>query len=106
MNALGRLWAVKLILASDHVLSEHWIFRAVRHPNYLLAIIPELLGLALSLHAFYTLAIIGTLYVFPLQRRIREEDSVMKNALLFTRTQVQRDKRGDRDLPTARSKAG
>jgi len=80
MNALGQLWTVKLILASDHALSRHWIFSVVRHPNYLLAIIPELLGLALFLHAFYTLIILGPLYLVPLTRRVREENSIMKRA--------------------------
>jgi len=54
MHALGPLWTVKLIVAKDHVLSEHWIFQAMRHPNYFLAILPELIGLALCLHAFVT----------------------------------------------------
>jgi len=80
MGALGRLWTVKLILARDHVLSTHWIFRVVRHPNYLLAIVPELLGLSLFLHAFYTSAIVGGLYILPLVQRIREESSIMKTA--------------------------
>jgi isoprenylcysteine carboxyl methyltransferase (ICMT) family protein YpbQ len=80
IHALGRLWTVKLILASDHKLCRHPIFRLVRHPNYLLGLIPELLGLGLALHAFCSLTILGTLYVLPLVLRIKEENSIMKGA--------------------------
>ena len=46
-RALNRLWTVKLLIASDHVLNQSTLFRWVRHPNYFLNIIPELCGLAL-----------------------------------------------------------
>ncbi|WP_245268443.1 isoprenylcysteine carboxylmethyltransferase family protein [Mesorhizobium sp. WSM2561] len=41
---LGRFWTVKLMIARDHVLITHPLFRWVRHPNYYLNILPELLG--------------------------------------------------------------
>ena len=74
---LGRLWTVKLLIAADHRLVEHWLFRRVRHPNYLLNILPELVGFALALHAWWTLAIGLPLYLVPLVLRIRQEEQAM-----------------------------
>jgi isoprenylcysteine carboxyl methyltransferase (ICMT) family protein YpbQ len=33
MRLLGRWWTVKLIIAADHELVVHALFRAVRHPT-------------------------------------------------------------------------
>src|SRR5437870_13907816 len=35
----------KLLIASDHTLNQSGLFRWVRHPNYFLNILPELVGL-------------------------------------------------------------
>jgi isoprenylcysteine carboxyl methyltransferase (ICMT) family protein YpbQ len=78
IRTLGRLWTVKLLIAKDHVLIDTPLFRAVRHPNYFLNILPELVGLSLVFHAFWTLAIGLPLYLIPLSIRIREEEAVMK----------------------------
>jgi isoprenylcysteine carboxyl methyltransferase (ICMT) family protein YpbQ len=78
MKILGRLWTVKLLIAGDHTLVTHPLFRAVRHPNYFLNILPELAGLALVLHAYWTLGIGLLLYLIPLTNRIREEERVMR----------------------------
>ncbi|MCR8827928.1 isoprenylcysteine carboxyl methyltransferase family protein [Pseudosulfitobacter koreensis] len=74
---LGRLWTVKLYIAPDHRLATNWLFRRVRHPNYFLNIIPELIGLALVLDAWVTLAIGLPLYLVILALRIREEERIM-----------------------------
>jgi isoprenylcysteine carboxyl methyltransferase (ICMT) family protein YpbQ len=78
IRTLGRLWTVKLIIAGDHVLVTHPLFRWVRHPNYFLNILPELIGFALTLHAWYTLAIGLPLYFIPLIIRIRQEEAAMR----------------------------
>jgi isoprenylcysteine carboxyl methyltransferase (ICMT) family protein YpbQ len=75
---LGRLWTVKLIIARDHELVTHPLFRTVRHPNYFLNILPELIGYALSLHAYATLLIGIPIYLVPLTIRIRQEERVMR----------------------------
>jgi len=67
-RALNRLWTVKLIIASDHRLNQSALFRWVRHPNYFLNIIPELVGLAL---------IMGAWMVLVLRVRIVQEEQVM-----------------------------
>ena len=77
---LGRLWTVKLIIAPDHQLNAHFLFRWVRHPNYFLNILPELVGFALYLHAFITLSVGVAIYLIPLTARIRLENHVMQDA--------------------------
>lgn len=78
IRLLGRWWTVKVILARDHQLVRHPLFRYVRHPNYYLNIIPELVGLALALHAFGTLLIGLPIYLIVLRARIRIEEKVMR----------------------------
>jgi isoprenylcysteine carboxyl methyltransferase (ICMT) family protein YpbQ len=77
VRLLGRFWTVKLIIARDHQLVTHPLFRWIRHPNYFLNILPELVGFALALHAFLVLAIGLPLYLVPLIIRIRQEDAAM-----------------------------
>jgi isoprenylcysteine carboxyl methyltransferase (ICMT) family protein YpbQ len=76
---LGRLWTVKLMIARDHQLVTHPLFRMVRHPNYFLNILPELIGYALTLHAYVTLVAGLIVYAVPLALRIRQEEAVMRN---------------------------
>ena len=78
IHLLGEQWTVKLLISPDHVLIEHAFFRVLRHPNYFLNIIPELVGLALALHAFVALSVGLALYLIPLSIRIREEERVMQ----------------------------
>ena len=78
VRLLGRLWTVKLIIAADHELVTHPLFRAIRHPNYFLNIVPELIGLTLALHSYRTLAIGLPIYLVPLVVRIVQEEKVMK----------------------------
>src|SRR5215471_19555271 len=77
-RALHRLWTVKLLIASDHVLNQSALFRWVRHPNYFLNIIPELVGLALIMGAWVVLVIGLPLYLLVLRRRIVQEEQVMR----------------------------
>jgi isoprenylcysteine carboxyl methyltransferase (ICMT) family protein YpbQ len=77
-HLLGRLWTVKLMIARDHVLVTHPLFRWVRHPNYFLNILPELIGFALVLHAYFTLVIGLAIYAVPLGIRIFQEERVMR----------------------------
>ena len=77
-HLLGRLWTVKLMIARDHALVTHPLFRLVRHPNYFLNILPELIGYALTLHAFVTLVVGLIVYALPLALRIRQEETIMR----------------------------
>lgn len=57
MRLLGNDWSVKLIFEENHQLNEHWLFQYVKHPNYFLNILPELLGIGLLFHAYVTLGV-------------------------------------------------
>jgi isoprenylcysteine carboxyl methyltransferase (ICMT) family protein YpbQ len=78
IRLLGRLWTVRLLIAKDHSLVSHPLFRIVRHPNYFLNVLPELVGFALVLHAYYTLLIGLPLYLIPLVIRMRQEEAAMR----------------------------
>lgn len=78
--ALRHIWTVKLIIApkEHHTLNKSFLFRVVKHPNYYLNIIPELIGIALFFHAWITLVVGMSIYLIPLIKRIRQEDAIMK----------------------------
>jgi isoprenylcysteine carboxyl methyltransferase (ICMT) family protein YpbQ len=75
---LKGLWTVKLLMASDHTLNQRALFRWVRHPNYFLNILPELLGLALIMGAWIVLVLGLPGYLLVLRRRIIQEEQVMQ----------------------------
>jgi isoprenylcysteine carboxyl methyltransferase (ICMT) family protein YpbQ len=76
-RALQGLWTVKLLIATDHQLNQSALFRWVRHPNYFLNIILELVGLALIMGAWIVLVVGLPLYLLVLRRRIVQEEQVM-----------------------------
>ncbi len=75
---LSPIWTVKLIIAKDHSLVKNKIFKLVKHPNYFLNIVPELIGISLIFQAFNTLIVLFPIYMIPLIIRIRNEEKVMK----------------------------
>jgi isoprenylcysteine carboxyl methyltransferase (ICMT) family protein YpbQ len=78
MHTLGPFWSGKVLIAPGHQLVVHPIFRAIKHPNYFLNMIPELVGFSIMLHAFITLAIGFPLFLISLLFRIRVEEQVLK----------------------------
>ncbi|SFE42157.1 Uncharacterized protein YpbQ, isoprenylcysteine carboxyl methyltransferase (ICMT) family [Chitinophaga sp. CF118] len=78
--AIRHVWTVKLIIApsSMHTINKSPLFRYVKHPNYFLNIIPELIGIALFFHAWITLVVGMIIYLIPLITRIRQEEAIMK----------------------------
>lgn len=79
IQILGKYWTVKLIFADKHTLNTNWLFKHVKHPNYFLNIIPELIGVTLVFHAWYTLLILLIPYGVCLCLRIREENRLLAN---------------------------
>lgn len=75
---LNPVWTVKLYIAENHQLNTNWLFKLIKHPNYFLNVIPELIGIALICQSFYTLAIGFPIYMIPLIKRIQQENQVMK----------------------------
>ena len=78
IHLLGRFWTVKLLIARDHALVLHPFFRIIRHPNYFLNATPELVGLALVLHAYDTLVVGLPIVLILFANRIRQEERAMK----------------------------
>ncbi|MBD8878818.1 isoprenylcysteine carboxylmethyltransferase family protein [Roseibium polysiphoniae] len=76
---LGRFWTVKVIVARDHVLVTNRFFNLIRHPNYFLNILPELIGFSLALQAYVTLLVGVPIYLSVLLLRIRQEEKVMRD---------------------------
>jgi isoprenylcysteine carboxyl methyltransferase (ICMT) family protein YpbQ len=80
IRLLGRLWTLRLLIAKDHVLIRHPLFLWFKHPNYFLAVLPELIGLAFALHAWRTLLFGLPVYLVSLSVRIRQEHAAMNQA--------------------------
>jgi isoprenylcysteine carboxyl methyltransferase (ICMT) family protein YpbQ len=78
IHELGPFWTIKVLMAPGHELKQSRLFRSIRHPNYYLNIIPELLALALIMKAWLTLVILFPAYLAALIRRIRIEESAMR----------------------------
>lgn len=78
IRELGGFWTIKVLIAPSHSLKKSRLFRIVRHPNYYLNIIPELLALALIMKAWLTLVILYPVYLAALIRRIRTEEAAMR----------------------------
>ncbi|WP_417672276.1 isoprenylcysteine carboxyl methyltransferase family protein [Roseibium sp.] len=78
ISVLGRFWTVKVIVAPDHQLVKNRLFNAIRHPNYFVNIIPELIGFALALQAWGTLIVGLPVYLVILFLRIRQEEGAMR----------------------------
>lgn len=78
IRELGEVWTIKLIIANDHPVNKSALFRYVRHPNYFLNVVPELVAVAMICQAWTVLAIGLPLYMIPLGIRIYQEETVMK----------------------------
>ncbi|WP_101776073.1 isoprenylcysteine carboxyl methyltransferase family protein [Pasteurella oralis] len=77
IHELKEIWTVKIYILPEHKINRSFLFKYVRHPNYFLNIIPELIGLCLFCQAKYT-AIIGLpIYLVILAIRIKQEESAM-----------------------------
>jgi isoprenylcysteine carboxyl methyltransferase (ICMT) family protein YpbQ len=78
IHELGNLWTIRVLIAPDHTLKQSRLFRTVRHPNYYLNVLPELVALALVMKAWWVLLILFPCYVAVLARRITIEEEVMR----------------------------
>lgn len=76
---LRDIWTVKLYIVPNQRIERSFLFKTVRHPNYYLNIMPELVGVALLCNAWTTLAIGFPLYLCLLIVRIRQEENAMRH---------------------------
>ncbi|OJG53942.1 hypothetical protein RV06_GL000561 [Enterococcus haemoperoxidus] len=77
VKSLGEYWTVKLIFAGNHVLNTSWVFKYIKHPNYFLNIVPELIGITLLFHAWLTIMVFIVPYSICLYLRIKEENELL-----------------------------
>lgn len=78
---LEGIWTVKLMIVKNHKFNNHWLFRVVKHPNYFLNIIPELAGLTLLCHGFYTALAVSPFYAIVMYLRVKEENQLIKDVI-------------------------
>ena len=75
---LSPIWTVKLMVAKNHQYVDHWLFRNIKHPNYFLNIVPELVGLILVCQAWYTALLLLPIYAIIMYIRIIEENKIIE----------------------------
>ncbi|KPN71976.1 isoprenylcysteine carboxyl methyltransferase family protein [Neisseria sp. 83E34] len=79
IRELGEIWTLKIYIHPRHTINRSWLFRHVRHPNYFLNVIPELIGIGLLCHAWTTMTIGLPVYFVILAIRIRQEHEAMRH---------------------------
>lgn len=77
--SLGKVWTMKLLIgpAWYHSVHRGFLFRWVRHPNYYLNLLPELLGIVLICQTWVAFFLFPV-YLVMLGNRITLEEEVMK----------------------------
>ena len=68
----------KLMVAKNHQYVDHWLFRNIKHPNYFLNIVPELVGIILVCQAWYTARLLLPIYAIIMYIRIIEENKIIE----------------------------
>ena len=76
---LRDVWTVKVYIVPHQRIETSFLFRTVRHPNYILNILPELVGVAMLCHAWCTLALGLPVYCVILAVRIVQEERAMRD---------------------------
>lgn len=74
---LRDVWTVKLLIAKGHKLNTGFIFKYIRHPNYFLNIIPELVAITIICKSWPVFVVLFPFYLVTLVVRIIEEEKVM-----------------------------
>ena len=85
---LKDVWTLKIYIVPGHRLENGWLFRTFKHPNYFLNIIPELLGISILCKGWYTLSLIGPIYLLVLCIRIRQEERAMAQVYKSNKSQT------------------
>ncbi|MCX8132000.1 MAG: DUF1295 domain-containing protein [Clostridia bacterium] len=75
---LREVWTVKLLIAKKHKINKSFFFKYIRHPNYFLNIIPELISITLISKFYMLFIVVFPVYLITLVLRITEEERVMK----------------------------
>ncbi len=81
VKLLDGIWTVKLMIVKNHKFNNHFLFRSIKHPNYFLNILPELIGIALLCHSKITSMLVLPLYAIVMYIRIKEENMLIKEVI-------------------------
>ncbi|OFU78298.1 hypothetical protein HMPREF3110_07520 [Staphylococcus sp. HMSC10C03] len=76
IRTLGPIWTLKVYILKEHHIVKSGLFKFVKHPNYFLNIIPELIGVILLTQA-YPVSVLLIPYAVSLYVRIQQEESAM-----------------------------
>ena len=76
---LREVWTLKVYILPEHKVNKTFLFKWVKHPNYFLNILPELIGMALLCKAVFTFCLLFPIYLVILAVRIRQEENAMKH---------------------------
>ncbi len=73
------IFSMLMLMLVIHLLGDIW---TVKHPNYFLNILPELIGLTLLSHAYMTFVLVFPVYAVILYRRIAEEEKLLHEVII------------------------
>lgn len=76
---LREVWTLKVYILPEHKVNKTFLFKWIKHPNYFLNILPELIGMALLCKAVFTFCLLFPIYLVILAVRIRQEENAMKH---------------------------
>ncbi|VEJ19586.1 isoprenylcysteine carboxyl methyltransferase family protein [Capnocytophaga canimorsus] len=76
---LREVWTLKIYILPEHKVNTSFLFKWIKHPNYFLNILPELVGMALLCKAYYTFCFLFPIYMIILSVRIYQEEVAMKH---------------------------
>lgn len=76
---IRNVWTLKVYILPEHKINNTFLFKWIKHPNYYLNIIPELIGMAVLCKASNTFCILFPIYMVLLFIRIRQEERAMQH---------------------------
>ncbi|KGN81808.1 membrane protein [Porphyromonadaceae bacterium COT-184 OH4590] len=78
---LRNIWTLKIYILPKHKINTSFLFKWVKHPNYFLNIIPELIGMAILCKASITFCVLFPVYLVLLFKRIKQEEKAMQHLM-------------------------
>jgi methyltransferase len=80
IGSLGERWTFRVLVLPGAPLVQGGPYRYVAHPNYI-AVVGELAGMAMMMHALVSGPVALTLFGFVLWRRVRFETEAIRDAI-------------------------
>jgi isoprenylcysteine carboxyl methyltransferase (ICMT) family protein YpbQ len=77
--SLRGTWTTKILIIPNHVLVTNRLFKMIRHPNYFLNIVPEMIGILLVSQSWLTFIVLFPILASILVYRIVHEEKAMRS---------------------------